>query len=421
MITDGGNATPVGLFPLPVGVLLRHYFVVVQLATSSKAGHAFRVSAAAGHITMSAPPQIGLPVTAANANRVVVDRLLPAFSMAPGSLDFGTVDVDDDSTAAIQISNAGAADLILSSLSSGDARFAARHASQPADLVVPAGDSRPVTVTFSPDTGGALATTLDLIHNDVSSPTQILLSGTCVAPANPAQLLPLSVDFGNIKYGSTAQSSFDMINNGGSTITISSIQSSHPSSAAMLQVHTMAPGETRSVELYFSATSLGTKTAALTIQQDGVVQPITLPVRADATVALNIGSLNFGSIVPGKTALLPLTIDNPSAAPVTITSIVSDNPAFVPDCSTCVIAAGDQQTIYVTFRPTSTQAQSARLSITHNPTLIVNLAANGFKDDFSQSLDADGKPLQTFAVPFGGEWLAGLLFCLYALIRRRAA
>jgi hypothetical protein len=252
-----------------------------------------------------------------------VDGLLPAFSMAPASLDFGTVDVDDDSTAAIQISNAGAADLILFSISSGDARFAAQHVSLPADLVVPPGDSRPVTVTFSPDTGGALATTVDLVHNDVSSPTLILLSGADVALANPAQVLPLSVD--------------------------------------------------------------------------------------------------FGSIVPGKTALLPLTIDNPSVAAVTITSIVSDNPAFVPDCSTCVIAAGDQQTIYVTFRPTSTQAQSARLSITHNPRLIVNLVANGFKDDFSQSLDADGKPPQTMAVPFGGEWLAGLLFCLYALIRRRAA
>jgi hypothetical protein len=299
------------------------YFVVVQLATTSKAAHAFRVSAAAGHITMSVPPQIGLPVAAANVNRVVVDGLLPAFSMAPASLDFGTVDVDDDSTAAIQISNAGAADLILFSISSGDARFAAQYVSLPADLVVPPGDSRPVTVTFSPDTGGALATTVDLVHNDVSSPTLILLSGADVALANPAQVLPLSVD--------------------------------------------------------------------------------------------------FGSIVPGKTALLPLTIDNPSVAAVTIISIVSDNPTFVPDCSTCVIAAGDQQTIYVTFRPTSTQAQSARLSITHNPRLIVNLVANGFKDDFSQSLDADGKPPQTMAVPFGGEWLAGVLFCLYALIRRRAS
>jgi len=86
-----------------------------------------------------------------------------------------------------------------------------------------------------------------------------------------------------------------------------------------------------------------------------------------------------------------------------------------------VIPDGDSETIHVTFTPTSTLAQSAQLSITHNPTLIVNLSDNGFNRDFSQTLDADSKPLQTMAVPFGGEWLAALLVCCYALARRRFA
>ena len=335
--------------------------------------------------------------------------------MTPASLDFGSIAAGSDSTANLTIANTGAADLVVNSITSDDAHYTAL----PANLVVPPGSSGAIAVQFAPDTGGALAATLELLHNDPDSPTRLDLTGTATVTSVPVQITPASIDFGHVKYGDVGASSLQLINGNSSPVTISSIGSSDPQFSCAVSSTVLAPGETQSVALSFNATSLGTKTATLSIQQSGVSQPLTLPLRADATVGLNISRLDFGSIQPGKAAFLPLRIDNPSGAPVTISSILSDNPKFVPDCTTCVIPAGDSQTIYVTFTPTDTKPQSARLSITHNPTLIVNISANGFNRDFSQVLDAGGKPLQTMAVPFGGEWLAALLICLYAATRRR--
>ena len=405
------------MFPLPIGVLLRHYFVVAEIASNADSGNAFRVAAALGHINVSTPAQIGSPIAAANSNRVVIDGLQPRIEVTPLGLDFGAVAVGDNSAAALLVANLGAADLVIGTITTDDSRFTAL----PADLVISPGNNSPVAVTFTPDAGGALAANLELVHNGQDNPTQVGLTGSGTVTSTAVQITPMNVDFGNIKFGEIGQTSIDLTNESSGTITISSISSSDPQFSYDVSSATLAPGETRPVALYFTAASLGTKTATLTVQQDGTSPPIALPLRADATVALNISSLNFGSIEPGRAAFLPLTIDNPSAAPVTITSILSNNPAFIPDCTTCVIPAGGSETIHVTFTPTSVLAQSAQLSITHNPTLIVNLSANGFNRDFSQTLDADGKPLQTMAVPFGGEWLAALLVCCYALCRRRFA
>ena len=115
-----------------------------------------------------------------------------------------------------------------------------------------------------------------------------------------------------------------------------------------------------------------------------------------------------------------MTIDNPSGADVTITSIVSDNPRFVPDCPTCVIPAGGSVNVQIAFTPVDYSQQSAQLSITHKPTIFVGIVGNSNpRRGTSPGVDASGQPLETLQVPFGGEWLASLLICFYALVRRR--
>jgi len=286
VITDKGNATPVGLFPLPIGVLLRHYFIVAEIANNADSGNAFRVAAALGHITVSTPAQIGLQ---------------PHIDVTPLDLDLGAV--------ALLVANLGAADLVIGSITTDDSRFTAL----PADLTVSPGNSSPITVTFTPDAGGALAANIDLVHNVPDTPTQVGLTGSGTVTSTPVQVTPMNVDFGNIEYGELGQTSIYLTNDGSGTITISSISSSDPQFSCNVISATLAPGESQPVALYFAAASLGTKTATLTVQQDGA-QPLALSLRADATVVLDISNLSFGSIDPGQAAFLPLTIDNPSGA-----------------------------------------------------------------------------------------------------------
>jgi hypothetical protein len=76
--------------------------------------------------------------------------------------------------------------------------------------------------------------------------------------------------------------------------------------------------------------------------------------------------------------------------------------------------------VMIAFTPTDFSRQEATLSVTHNPTVSIGVLANPFGRGASAGVDASGNPLNTLQVPFGGQWLASVLICLYALLRRRS-
>lgn len=517
-IDDDGNATPLGLFPFPIGELFKFYFVVADLAPTAMTGHAFRVGAAFGHITTSLPSTIGLPVTAVNGDRVVINNLLADPGVDPLTMTFGTVDVDSTGTRTLTITNDGAAVLVVTGMASDDAQFTP-DATPP--FTVAAGDDRDIGIDFVPAAAGLQSANLTVTHDAAGSPVTVNLSGTGVPAAPDApelEVAPANLDFGAVALGATLARSFTVSNPGSATLHVSDVHISNGQFSAVpdafdvlagedevvwvtyaptttgaanavltftddgagpadtvtlagtglnpglfvshtavnfgnidfdrvgaftlgltnvsgsaidvtdiasddgqfdanLAAMSLDPGESRNIELRFSAASLGTKHATLSISHNGAVDPIQLPMVADATVTLDNSSMEFGAIDPGDTALLSVTIANPSGAPVTITHIASDNPLFVPDLSTFVIPAGGSQQIAVAFTPIDINRAVAHLSITHNPTITVTLIGND--RPWSQSgRDAAGKPLPEIAVPFGGELLFALLLCGWALLRK---
>ena len=513
-----GKATPVGLFPLPVGELLRHYFIVAEIAPNVPDGHAFRVGAAVGHIKVTTPANIGLPVWASNSDRVVVGSLEPVIGVNVSSLDFGTVSVGSDSTRPIQITNTGAANLTISQVNSTDARFG----SSPTSLVVVPAATGSLDITYTPNVAGTHGATLSLDHNGPDTPTSLTLSGSGTGGVTPPQILaqpnsheydpvlinttdtlhvqisnagaataqisnvivsntqfavtPVSftlapgqvqdlsvihrptllgpitgkvsvhvvglsnpvpillsgfgaspgltvaatdIDFGNISYSERGQARLQLTNQSDLPIDVTDISTGDAQFTHDIDQVVVGAWETIDLVLGFQASSLGTKTTTLSVRHEAALAPITVALRADATVALKNSSLSFGRTDPGRTAWLPVTIENPSGSDVTITSIISDNPRFVPDCNTCVIPANGSVDVLVAFTPLDYSQQSAQLSITHNPTIFVGIVGNNYPRQTSPGIDASGEPLETLQVPFGGEWLASLLICFYALIRRR--
>lgn len=181
-----GDATPVGLFPLPVGELLRHYFVVAEIASNAPDGHAFRVGAATGHITVSTPASIGLPIWAANGNRVVIRGLEPVFGIDATTLDFGTLVLGEDSTRSVQITNTGAADLTIAQITSDDANFAGA----PMGLVVPPATAGSLNITYTPLAAGTHGATMSLAHNAPDTPTLLTLGGVATEAVTPQTSSP---------------------------------------------------------------------------------------------------------------------------------------------------------------------------------------------------------------------------------------
>jgi hypothetical protein len=114
---------------------------------------------------------------------------------------------------------------------------------------------------------------------------------------------------------------------------------------------------------------------------------------------------------------MPVTISNPSLVPVTITSVVSDNPVFIPDQTTFAIPAGGSQVIHVTFAPPRAGTYTGHLRVTHNPTVIITLS--GVSPGSTEVTSPGSEKRRRVEVPFGGEALMVLTVGLYGLLRRR--
>ncbi len=73
--------------------------------------------------------------------------------------------------------------------------------------------------------------------------------------------------------------------------------------------------------------------------------------------------LDFG-IVPAAAAWDTIRVQNTGTAPLTVSAVVSDNPAFVPGRTSFVVPAGGADTLSVTFQPAGVGADSALFTFT---------------------------------------------------------
>ena len=79
-------------------------------------------------------------------------------------------------------------------------------------------------------------------------------------------------------------------------------------------------------------------------------------------------SLEFGTVAIGSTSTLQSTISNTGTSDLVITNITSSDGqfTFIPNTFPVTIAAGDSQSVDVTFTPTITGLTAGQLTITHN-------------------------------------------------------
>ncbi len=100
---------------------------------------------------------------------------------------------------------------------------------------------------------------------------------------------------------------------------------------------------------------------------------ITVP-----SISSNPSSMTFGDVGAGQSLTDTLRIQNTGTAPLTISNISSDSAAFSVSRTSLVIAAGDADTISVTFNPTEIQFYASTLRITSNtPTSPTNISLSG--------------------------------------------
>ncbi|MGO9590578.1 MAG: choice-of-anchor D domain-containing protein, partial [Candidatus Acidiferrales bacterium] len=204
------------------------------------------------------------------------------------------------------------------------------------------------------------------------------VTATFNSSSSPAvTLTPTSLNFGAVATGVTsAVKTVTLKNSGKATLTITGIAIG-TNSADFPETTTctssLAAGKTCIIKVQFKPSAIGALTAAVSITDNAAGSPQQVPLSGTGTTAkLSPTSLSFGTLAVGLTsAVKKVTLTNIGTTALTINSIAvtgaeaTDFPETTTTCGS-TLAAAKSCTVSLTFKPSTTGARSANLTVTDN-------------------------------------------------------
>jgi hypothetical protein len=309
----------------------------------------------------------------ANLSATGVGAGQPQLSVTPASIDFGAVSNGLKGTANLLLNNAGSSDLTVSMMTVTGSAFGITGIATP--KTISAGQSAPLTVTFSPTTAGAASGSLSIISNDPTNPTlAIALTGQGTTAATG--LLTASstaLSFGSVGIGSISTQQIAITNTGNAPVQISKIT---PSGAGftvtgLTAPATLDPSRSATLGVNFAPKQAGSATGSIVITSNANGPPMTITLNGTGTegaLSVTPSSFNFGSIADGQSKSQTFTVKNTGNANVTIQQVAANGSGFsVSGLATpATLAAGQSATFSVLFAPTAAGNLSGSVVITSN-------------------------------------------------------
>jgi hypothetical protein len=315
----------------------------------------------------------------------------PVANLLPTSIVFGSVAVG--STAATQtvtLTNTGSAGLNVTAIALTGANIADFGIAPSGGIACPvtsgtvvSGANCTIGIVFAPQTPGAKSATLSFSDDAAGSPQTVQLSGTAVAPS--VQISPGSLTFGAQSEGSTsAAQTITLSNTGSFALAINGISMTGMNPGDFGQTNncppTLGAGASCLLNVFFSPTVQGSRTANVSIADNAAGSPQTIPLMGTGTQAgISLpSSVAFGSQLvgtPGPGVPVPVSNNGSGALLVTAASIGGTNAIdFTIGTNSCLgpnvmIAPAGMCAVQITFTPacaTSVAARTATLTLTDN-------------------------------------------------------
>jgi Abnormal spindle-like microcephaly-assoc'd, ASPM-SPD-2-Hydin/Glycosyl hydrolases family 39 len=302
-----------------------------------------------------------------------------ALTATPKSLSWASVPVGsagnaqavtltNDGTSAASISN-----VAISGANASDFSISAKTCGS----TLTARSSCTVTVLFVPTAAGARSATLAFTYTGGMSTETVSLSGNGTTAAG---VDPSSLSFGTVNVGSSGPSQSTTLQNGGTSISLSSVAvtGTNPGDFTISGNACgsgLAPSASCTVDITFTPTTTGPRTATLTFTDTAGNSPQTValsgtggspaPASSNATVAP--ASLSFATTAVGSTSpLQSVTLSTgPVAIKVSSIGISGANSAdFAISSKSCgaTLAASSSCTVSIAFKPSATGGRSATLT-----------------------------------------------------------
>ena len=322
----------------------------------------------------------------------------PNISVSPAAKDFGNVVVGESSAPqTFAVSNTGTAALSVGTVTiSGD--FAITGDTCSGASVQPS-NTCTVSAAFVPTAAGTASGTLSIPSDDPDTPVfDVALSGTgtttTVLEPN-ISVTPTTLAFGNVVVGTTsAPQTVTISNTGTADLTVTNVvltgDTDFDVASTTCVVPVLAPGASCSADVVFTPSSVGGKTALVTITSDDPDTPsleVTLTgtgVVEEPDITVTPTSVDFGSVTVGDSDSRTVTVKNDGTADLVITSVSTPaDPFSVTDdgCSGQTLAPAASCAVTVDFAPTSAGAFSDSIVISSDDpdesTVTVSLSGEG--------------------------------------------
>ncbi|HEY9188962.1 MAG TPA: choice-of-anchor D domain-containing protein [Ignavibacteria bacterium] len=300
------------------------------------------------------------------------------------NINFGDVMVGSYKDTTITITNTGTSTLIISGLSfSGTNASMFSIVGNPGlPINITAGNSRNLTIRFTPSSIGIKNARLTILHNvPLVDSSVVNLTGNGTKPL--LSINPTLINFGNVIVNYSKDSIINISSIGNANVNLNSfILTGNDASSFSITPpqlpYVISAGSVYNLPVRFLPNSIGVKNAILIINHDAESSPDTVlltGVGVQPQIKISPDTLDFGDVITGSFKVLPFTITNPGTAPLTISSITKAgndiaqfNRYSVPDSSSLPIIVNPQSTItvWIRFSPISDGQKSSYWILNHN-------------------------------------------------------
>jgi len=210
-----------------------------------------------------------------------------SISLAPASINFGSVSLGSTASQSVTISNGGGSNLTITKASATAAGVTIRGVSLP--LVIAAGKQATFDVVFTPKTAGALAGQISVASDISSNPSTVSLSGTALAATALLSASTSNLSFGNVAVGKSGTLSVTLTNAGNSDLTVSrmTISGAPYSTSGVSAGLILAPGQSATLDATFSPAAAGNYSGSVAVASNATNSPNTVSLSGSSSQAVS--------------------------------------------------------------------------------------------------------------------------------------
>lgn len=237
--------------------------------------------------TLSSSGCIGLTSASKTATSQSTTPAAASISVAPPSIDFGSVAIGSASSQSVTVSNGGGSKLTITRASAAAAGVSITGMSLP--IVIDAGKQATFDVVYSPKAAGALSGKVSIASDLSNSPSTVTVKGIGMAATALLTTSASSLSFGNVAAAKSGILSATLTNAGNSDITVSKVTvSGAPYSTSGVSAGLiLAPGQSATLDATFSPLAAGNFSGGVTVASNATNSPDTISLSGSSSQAVS--------------------------------------------------------------------------------------------------------------------------------------